>query len=138
MHAKYCYADVSMPEDITFSGIVSRGDSRGRSLGFPTANLALNQDQDAPEAGIYACLATIGKTSQTYKAAMHIGPRPTFNDGRHIIEVHLLDFPDCDLYGEVITITEPTWIRPVGRFANAQYLAEEIKRDCERVRKIYE
>ena len=84
------------------SGEVIHGDARGRTIGFPTANLDIWAAQAVPSNGVYACLAQLG--DQTYHAATNIGIRPTFGGDHVAVEAHLIDF-DQEIYGETVTLS---------------------------------
>jgi riboflavin kinase/FMN adenylyltransferase len=109
-------------------GEVVRGDERGRTLGFPTANLIPDEALVCPGHGIYACLAD-GRP-----AAVSIGVRPTFTTGRgELIEAYLLDF-DGDLYGSELRIDFLRRLRGERRFATPEALVEQMRRDIEQTR----
>jgi riboflavin kinase/FMN adenylyltransferase len=109
-------------------GEVERGDERGRTLGFPTANLVPDEALACPGHGVYACLAN------GHPAAISIGVRPTFLTGRgELIEAYLLDF-DGDLYGTQLCIEFLERLRGERRFASAEALVEQMHRDVERTR----
>lgn len=116
------------------TGQVVQGNGRGRALGFPTANLVLEQQDAAPGVGIYACWARV--QGVLCPAVAHIGPRPTFRETKTTIEVHILDFPDEDLYGEIIAFHCIGRIRDVMRFDSAQELSAAIHQDCLQARRI--
>lgn len=116
------------------TGIVIRGDGRGRKLGFPTANLKLNKAVDRHAAGIYAAWAELD--NKTYPAVVHIGPRPTFLGATPTIEIHILDFLDRDLYGQSLKIQFVLKIRDIARFATVEGLVQAIQKDCRAARKI--
>ncbi len=111
-------------------GEVVRGDERGRTLGFPTANLIPEEELVCPGHGIYACLAD-GRP-----AAVNVGVRPTFTTGRgELIEAYLLDF-DGDLYGTEMRIDFLHRLRGERRFATFEALIEQMHRDVEQTREI--
>jgi riboflavin kinase / FMN adenylyltransferase len=111
-------------------GEVVRGDERGRTLGFPTANLIPDEALVCPGHGIYACLAD-GRP-----AAVSIGVRPTFTTGRgELIETYVLDF-DGDLYGSELRIDFLRRLRGERRFATPEALVEQMRRDIERTREV--
>jgi riboflavin kinase/FMN adenylyltransferase len=111
-------------------GEVVRGDRRGRELGFPTANLIPDEAMVCPGHGIYACLAD-GRP-----AAVSIGVRPTFTTGRgELIEAHLLDF-DGDLYGTELRLDFLHRLRGERRFATAEDLVAQMRRDVGRTREL--
>jgi riboflavin kinase / FMN adenylyltransferase len=112
------------------SGEVTRGDARGRELGFPTANIVPEEALACPGHGVYACLAD-GRP-----AAVSIGVRPTFKTGRgELIEAYLLDF-DGDLYGRRLTVEFLERLRGERRFDSAESLVEQMRRDVEQTREI--
>jgi riboflavin kinase / FMN adenylyltransferase len=109
-------------------GRVTRGDRRGRRLGFPTANLVPDETLACPGHGVYACL-TDGRP-----AAVSIGVRPTFETGRgELIEAYLLDF-DGDLYGSTLSLEFLERLRGERRFESAEALTEQMRLDVERTR----
>ncbi len=84
-------------------GVVVHGDKRGRTLGFPTANLVPDPAHAVPDHGIYACRAVVPGLGE-WTAAVSIGVRPTFVTGRGLlVEAFLLDF-DGDLYGRELRL----------------------------------
>ena len=109
-------------------GVVHEGDRRGRELGFPTANLVPEEALACPGHGVYACLAN------GLPAAVSIGVRPTFNTGRgELIEVFILDF-DGDLYGSELCVQFIRRLRGERRFASAEALIAQMRRDVEQTR----
>lgn len=114
------------------SGQVVDGAHRGRTLGFPTANLA-QVETVIPGHGVYAGRVDID--GQRYAAAINIGPNPTFEDGPAKIEIHLLDFSG-DLYGRTIAVDLTQRVRAVRKFASVEELLTQIRQDVELVRKL--
>jgi riboflavin kinase / FMN adenylyltransferase len=111
-------------------GEVTRGDERGRALGFPTANLVPEEAYACPGHGVYACLAN-GRA-----AAVSIGVRPTFQTGRgELIEAYLLDF-EGDLYGSELCLDFLARLRGERRFDTPDALVEQMHRDVERTREL--
>jgi riboflavin kinase/FMN adenylyltransferase len=112
------------------AGVVAHGDERGRTLGFPTANLVPDEKLALPGHGVYACLAD-GRP-----AAVSIGVRPTFNTGRgELIEAYILDF-DGDLYDSLLHVDFLSRLRGERRFGTPQALIEQMHHDVERTREI--
>ncbi|HXP28551.1 MAG TPA: riboflavin biosynthesis protein RibF [Solirubrobacteraceae bacterium] len=110
-------------------GEVVRGDERGRTLDFPTANLIPDEALVCPGHGIYACLAN------GHQAAVNIGVRPTFTTGRgELIEAYLLDF-EGDLYGSELRLEFIRRLRGERRFATVEELVEQMHLDVEDTRK---
>jgi riboflavin kinase/FMN adenylyltransferase len=113
-------------------GMVVRGEGRGRSLGFPTANLWVpGNGKLIPHPGVFAVRA--GVKGGLLEGAIHIGPRPTFRGSPPTIELHLMDF-DGDLYGEQIRVEFIQYLRDVRPFASASALVEQLKADVDAAR----
>lgn len=107
---------------------VLRGDQRGRTLGFPTANLPLPEGKAVPAYGVYACQVRRG--GQSHPAVANLGIRPTItSSGEPVLEVHLLDF-EGDLYGEKLHVELCAFLRPEQRFSGLDALREQIGKDC--------
>lgn len=115
-------------------GTVVHGETRGRRLGFPTANV-VPQPAVLPPPGVYAVEAIVDGT--TYAGAANLGTRPTFAGatGQTLLEVHLLDFQG-DLYGRELEVTFRRLLRPERRFASADELRAQIERDVAAVREL--
>ena len=111
-------------------GPVVKGDQRGRTIGFPTANLALWDELLLPGYGVYATYAAIH--DRRFAAATNVGVRPTVNGGGVTIEAHLLDF-DEDIYGEEMRLEFVRRIRPEMKFAGLDALKAQILADVEEV-----
>jgi len=110
-------------------GVVVPGDSRGRLLGFPTANVVTAGDVIIPLVGVYAGLARIG--GGCYTAVVNIGSRPTFVESQEIvIEAHLLQFMES-VYGDGIEIELIKRLRGERCFESAEALVLQIERDIE-------
>ncbi|MBP8949848.1 MAG: riboflavin biosynthesis protein RibF [Candidatus Promineofilum sp.] len=114
-------------------GLVVKGDQRGRTIGFPTANLALWDELLLPGFGVYATYATIH--GRRYAAATNVGVRPTVNGSGVTIEAHLLDF-DEDIYGEEVRLEFVRRIRPEMKFDGLDALKGQILADVGEVRRI--
>src|SRR3989344_8148322 len=118
-----------------FEGEVVRGNGRGRALGFPTANITIRTRVKLPQ-GIWASWCRLREDMVWRQGALHVGPRPTFQGEAVSVELHILDFPDRDLYGEVILFVPIVHIREVERFASEEELRLAIAKDCERAREL--
>lgn len=113
-------------------GMVVRGEGRGKSLGFPTANLWVPGDGKLiPPPGVYAVRA--GVKRGVFGGALHIGPRPTFRGSPPTIELHLMDF-DGDLYGDQIRVEFIQFLREVHPFSSASALVDQLKLDVSAAR----
>lgn len=113
-------------------GTVMQGDKRGRTIGFPTANLGIWHEQLLPAKGVYATYAWVG--SERHLAATNIGVRPTVDGHRLTVEAHLLDF-DGDLYGQELRLEVMGRIRPEMKFAGLDALKAQIQADVIEVRR---
>ncbi len=130
-------AETLLGRPFDFDGQVVRGDGRGRTLGFPTANL-LTQTEALPKDGVYAVrvyLPIQNRKMPVAQGVMNIGTRPTFNAGRSI-EVHLLDV-DQDLYDQILRVECVTWLRGEQKFENIEALRAQIGRDIEQARSVF-
>lgn len=114
-------------------GRVVKGDQRGRTLGFPTANLAIAERRLIPADGIYATRVKIGDT--WYGGAANIGIRPTFDSGYRLVEVFVLDF-DGDLYDQVIEVQFIKRLRAEIKFSSIDALIAQMKNDVAETRKV--
>lgn len=114
-------------------GRVVRGDGRGRTLGFPTANLRVEDSEKLlPGPGIYAVLVSTPE-HRSIPGALHLGPRPTFPGASPSIEVHLLDWSD-DLYDREVQVDFIDRIRGVMAFDSPAALVDQMHRDVAAVR----
>lgn len=120
---------LTRPHRIT--GVVEHGDARGRTIGFPTANLGGVLEM-LPAFGVYACRVVRGGT--THPGVMNIGKRPTVDGVSLRIEAHLLDF-DGDLYGETLGVDLISRIRGEQKFAGLPELKAQIAKDADDARK---
>ncbi len=87
-----------------FSGIAQKGDGRGTSLGFPTANISLHDTSTSLPIGVFAARAMIANDPTIYAAALHSGPRPTFPGASPSVELHLINFAPRNLYGKIMQL----------------------------------
>jgi riboflavin kinase/FMN adenylyltransferase len=118
---------------IALRALVVAGDARGKTLGFPTANLDIAKDRLIPGDGVYATWAHVG--DKKYMAATNVGVRPTFGENQRIVEAFILDF-DGDLYGSEITVEFVERLRDELRFESAEALVVQMHRDVEQTREI--
>ncbi len=106
-------------------GVVEKGDQRGRSIGFPTANLSLG-DYQRPAYGVYAVRVHVG--GSIYDGVANIGLRPSFDPPRELLEVYLFDFAG-DLYGKTIFVDIIAFVRAERKFAGLEPLKAQIAVD---------
>ena len=118
----------------SLQGTVVRGDGRGRSLGFPTANIQVPAaDKLIPGSGVYAVFGTVGE--RRLPGLIHLGPRPTFAGAAPSVELHLLDF-DEELYGRTVGVEFIARLRGVTAFASPGELVAQLQRDAAQGRRI--
>lgn len=118
-------------------GEVVPGDQRGRTIGFPTANIILDPGAE-PFRGIYAVTArdsAAPSITPCWQGAAYFGDRPTFDTKRTFLEVYLLD-QDIDLYGKILTVNFVDLIRPDKTFKGVDELVTQMHADCAEVRKV--
>ena len=117
-------------------GRVEHGDARGRTIGFPTANIEL-ADYLHPATGVYAVMAGIdrGGSTQWCPGVANFGKRPTFDHEDVLLEVHLFDF-DGDLYGRHLRVGLVEYLRPERKFSGLQSLKLQIEEDCQAARQM--
>jgi riboflavin kinase / FMN adenylyltransferase len=115
-------------------GSVAHGDKRGRTLGYPTANLVPDPRLVVPDHGVYACRAFVGGAE--HMAAVNVGVRPTFKTGRGLlVEAFLVDF-EGDLYGAPLRLDFLERLRGERRFDSIDALVEQMGRDVHATREI--
>jgi riboflavin kinase/FMN adenylyltransferase len=117
-------------------GIVEHGDARGRTLGYPTANVRLGQYQ-RPQYGIYAVRIRIEGDEQDHPGVASFGIRPMFEPPEELLEAHLFDF-DGDLYGRRIEVDLMAYLRPEAKFDGVDSLIEQIRADELEARRLLE
>lgn len=110
-------------------GKVVKGDQRGRELGYPTANVPLNNTLH-PAYGIYACLVQIEDEEEWLPAATNIGIRPMFELQIGQVEAHILEGFDRDIYGKKLRIRPVEKIRVEAKFDSLEALCAQMKKDC--------
>jgi riboflavin kinase/FMN adenylyltransferase len=115
----------------TLLGTIGHGAGRGRTLGFPTANLVPSRPVlVAP--GVYACMAAVD--GQKERAVVNVGVRPTFGETSLAVEAYLLDFAG-DIYGQTMVLTFMSRIREERRFPSVDALKGQIQADAEEARR---
>jgi len=118
------------PHDV--DGIAVRGAGRGRGFGFPTANV--QTEAMLPAHGVYAVRCRVGSNAR-YDGVCNVGTKPTVQqDGQVVVEAHLFDFEDRELYGETIRIAFVERLREEHRFASVDALRAQIADDAARAR----
>ncbi len=115
-------------------GEVVHGLARGRTIGFPTANIDVWEEKVLPKFGIYAGWAIL-ENGDVYKAVTNVGIRPTFEEQGVTVEAYLLDF-DGDLYGQQLEFAFVHYLRGEERYDNIADLIAQIHRDAEQGRQL--
>ncbi|QPC98625.1 bifunctional riboflavin kinase/FAD synthetase [Qipengyuania soli] len=115
-------------------GVVQHGDKRGREIGYPTANLPVEQYL-RPKYGIYAVTGRILASGQVLKGAANIGIRPQFDPPKELLEPYFFDFSG-DLYGQEIEVAFHYFLRGEAKFDSLDALIEQMDRDCARAKEL--
>lgn len=112
-----------------FSGMVVKGNQLGRTIGFPTANLQVNDAQKlVPGNAVYAVTVSITGRTGSWKGMMNIGTRPTVDGTKRVIEVNIFDF-DETIYGEELTVTAISRLRLEEKFDGLDALKIQLAKD---------
>ncbi|HSG41593.1 MAG TPA: bifunctional riboflavin kinase/FAD synthetase [Anaerolineales bacterium] len=116
-------------------GLVAHGDQRGRTIGYPTANINYASEKVVPAGGIYACWAYVGE--EKHKAAINIGTNPTFTPDKKTlnVEAYLLEF-GRDIYGEILQLEFIERFRDELKFDTVDALIKQIEQDVEWARNL--
>lgn len=125
-------AQCMLGRPVSVYGTVVHGRGRGRSIGFPTANLNPHHET-LPPAGVYAAWGLLG--GRRLKGVIHIGERPTFRDMEKSLEVHFINF-NGDLYGRELELVFTARLRTTHKFRSQQELACAIQQDTNNALKI--
>ncbi len=115
-------------------GIVEHGDKRGRTIGYPTANLAIDSYL-RPKYGIYAVTGRILATGEVLHGAANIGIRPQFEPPKELLEPYFFDFSG-DLYGQEIEVAFHHFLRGEAKFDSLEALIEQMDKDCAEARRL--
>jgi riboflavin kinase/FMN adenylyltransferase len=118
----------------TLVGTVEQGQQLGRTLGFPTANLAVPPEKFLPCLGVYAVQVGLSN-GEMHWGVMNLGNRPTVDGRQQTIEVHLLDWSG-DLYGQQVVISLEQFLRSEQKFDSLDALKTQIEADCQRARSL--
>ena len=115
-------------------GEIEHGLKIGRKIGFPTANMARDCEGYLPLDAVYAGWLVDG--DQRYPAALSVGINETFQAVPRLVEAHVLDRTDLDLYGHIVTLEYVAFIRATAKFNGVEDLVEQINRDLDDVRAV--
>lgn len=114
------------------AGVVEHGDKRGRTIGYPTANIGLGPYL-RPRFGIYAVRARLDD-GRLLAGAANLGVRPTFEPPKELLEPYFFDF-DGDLYGRTVEVELIDFLRPEARFDSIEALTARMAADCDEARR---
>ena len=115
-------------------GVIEHGDKRGRTIGYPTANLSMGQYL-RPRYGIYAVRVRLLASGAVHDGAANIGVRPQFDPPKELLEPYLFDFSG-DLYGQEIEVAFHHFLRGEAKFDTLGALTEQMERDCGEARRL--
>ncbi|MFD0680103.1 MULTISPECIES: bifunctional riboflavin kinase/FAD synthetase [unclassified Paenibacillus] len=126
-------ANALLGRPYSLNGIVVHGDGRGKTIGFPTANIDLLDPFLIPALGVYAVRVTVD--GQTYNSVMNVGKKPTFetNLEQPTLEAHLFEFSQS-IYGNQVTVDFISYLRPERKFSGVAELIAQIQRDAEQAK----
>ena len=124
-----------MGHPYSLQGLVTHGDHRGRTIGYPTANLAYAREKVVPAGGIYACWVWV--EGERFLAAVNVGTNPTFTPDKQTVnvEAYLLDF-DRNIYDQLLTLEFVSRLRPELKFPSVEALVTQIDNDVRMTREI--
>ncbi|WP_419791636.1 bifunctional riboflavin kinase/FAD synthetase [Staphylococcus chromogenes] len=116
-------------------GTVVQGEKRGRTIGFPTANIQPSDDYLLPAKGVYAVSLRIGSSDKVYRGVCNVGVKPTFHDNlpQVVIEVNIFDFNES-IYGERVVLVWHHYLRPELKFEGIDPLVAQMNQDKERAK----
>ncbi|MCX8528624.1 MAG: bifunctional riboflavin kinase/FAD synthetase [Rhodoluna sp.] len=114
------------------TGIIEHGLKIGRTIGFPTANMSREAEGYLPVDGVYA--GWLYADNERYPTALSVGINETFQAVPRLIEAHVIDHKDLDLYDKVVSLEYVQYVRPAAKFDGVDSLVAEINRDLEKCR----
>lgn len=129
-------AEILLGRPYSLTGEVIHGDKRGRTIGYPTANIKIEDYYFLPRIGVYAVEVEVG--DKHYYGMANLGYNPTFTDDRENtkLEVHIFDF-DENIYGEQIVVYWKKFIRDEEKFSGIDELVEKLKDDEDQSREFF-
>jgi riboflavin kinase / FMN adenylyltransferase len=128
------HANAMLGRKYSIAGVVEHGLARGRTIGFPTANLG-GISVVIPNHGVYACQTVID--GKPYAVATHIGPNASFGETESKVESHIIDF-DGDLYGRELVIDFTSKLRNTQKFASVEELISQMRIDVAKAAQIFD
>ena len=112
--------------DFCISGTVVHGNAIGRTMGFPTANICVDENRIMPSEGVYATVTEY--EGKIYPSVTNYGGKPTFKDNKILLETNIFDF-EGDLYGKNISVCFLEKLRNVVGFSSKEELKNQLKAD---------
>ncbi len=129
LHNDIATADTLLGYEFFFSGVVVHGDKIGRKLGYPTANLKINDDEKIiPGNGIYAVYTQPEGYTERLKGMMSIGFRPTVDGKKRVVEVNIFDF-NKEIYGQTLKVFVKKYLREEIKFNGLEELVQQMDQD---------
>lgn len=122
-----------MNRTVWLQSTVIKGEHFGRTIGFPTLNLNPASVTDDVNRGVFAAKVKI--RGNIYSGALYYGPRLVRNETHDVLEIHVLDF-DGEIYGETVSFQMLDFIHPPKNFSSLEELRNQLKADCEAVKKL--
>ena len=116
------------------TGMIEHGLKIGRSIGFPTANMSRDAEGYLPLDGVYA--GWLYADGERYPAALSVGINETFQAVPRLVEAHVIDRTDLDLYDKVVSLEYVAYVRPAAKFDGVDSLVNEINRDLDKCRAV--
>jgi riboflavin kinase/FMN adenylyltransferase len=119
----------------TYSGNIIKGDGRGKTIGYPTANIDISSIEIDVQPGVYSAKAKLKTEEKWHQAILFFGPKKTFDQIENTLEVHILDF-DQEIYNQALEFTIEDFVRGPIKFNSVEELVGQIKTDISQVRNI--
>ena len=128
-------ARIMLGRNYAIGGEVVRGNMIGRTIGFPTSNILIDETMVTPSNGVYITKCNYNMVQ--YPGITNVGIKPTIGDNKRVIETHIFDF-NKDIYGRMIKVEFVKKIRDEMKFPSVDALAEQIQNDCQTARDYHE
>lgn len=128
-------AKIMLGRNYAIGGEVVRGNMIGRTIGFPTSNILIDETMVTPSNGVYITKCNYNMVQ--YPGITNVGIKPTIGDNKRVIETHIFDF-NKDIYGRMIKVEFVKKIRDEMKFPSVEALAEQIQNDCQTARDYHE
>ena len=128
-------ANIMLGRNYSMGGEVVRGNMIGRTIGFPTSNILIDEAMVTPSNGVY--ITKCNYNFIEYPGITNVGIKPTIGDNKRVVETHIFDF-NKDIYGRMIKVEFVKKIRDEMKFPSVDALAEQIQADCQTARNYHE